>query len=114
MFEFSVGTWFFEDNDEFLGVTREQKPITAFDVSLIREIDPGFWLSFDGTYYIGGRTIVDDTKNFDFQRNSRLGLSISYPFKRRHIFKASYTNGLTTESGGDFDSIGLTYIYVIK
>jgi hypothetical protein len=113
LLELAIGTWLFEDNDEFLGTTREQKPITAFDVSLIHEIGDGFWASLDGTYYAGGRTRVDGTRNFDFQRNSRLGFSVAYPYRRRHIFKASYTNGLTTESGGDFDSIGLTYVYVL-
>lgn len=113
LLEMSVGSWFFEDNDEFIGSKREQKPITAFDVSIIHEFGQGIWGSIDGTYYIGGRTTVDGTRKFDFQRNSRIGLSLAYPFKRRHILKASYTNGLTTESGGDFDSIGLTYVYVL-
>ena len=44
LLELAIGTWLFEDNDEFLGTTREQKPITAFDVSLIHEIGDGFWL----------------------------------------------------------------------
>jgi hypothetical protein len=114
LLELAIGTWLFEDNDEFLGTTREQKPITAFDVSLIHEIGDGFWASLDGTYYAGGRTRVDGTRNFDFQRNTRVGFSVAYPYKRRHIFRAAYTNGLTTESGGDFDSIGLTYVYVLQ
>lgn len=109
--EASVGTWFFEDNDEFIGVTREQDPITAFDLSMVRRIRPGFWISLDGTYYAGGRTTVDETLKADFQRNVRLGFALAYPFKQRHGLKFSYTSGVSTRSGGDFDSVGVTYVY---
>ena len=112
--ETAVGTWFFTDNDEFLGTTREQEPITALDLSLIRRFRPGFWASIDANYYIGGRTIVDGDRSADFQRNSRLGVSLAVPFALRHALKLSYTTGLATEAGGDFDSLGVTYIYRLQ
>ena len=109
--EVSAGTWFFEDNDEFVGSTREQDPITAFETSLIRRIRPGLWASLDANYYIGGETTIDGTDRSDFQRNSRIGFSFAYPFKGAHAIKLTYSNGLETESGGDYDSFGLTYVY---
>ena len=112
--ELSAGSWFFQDNDEFLGTTRKQKPITAFDASLIRRVRAGFWVSLDGNYYIGGRTTVDGVGSADYQRNSRLGLSVAYPVRRRHVLKASYSSGIATESGGDYDSMSLTYIYLMR
>jgi len=114
LMEFAFGAWFFEDNDEFLGETREQTPIGAFDFSLIRRFSPGFWASLDLNYYVGGRTTISGTQSADFQRNSRVGVTLVYPLKRRHAIKASFSNGVVTESGGDFQTIALSYVYVIN
>ena len=112
--ELSAGTWFFQDNKDFVAGVRQQKPVTAFDVSLIRRIRPGFWASLDGTFYAGGRTTVDNTINLDRQQNSRLGFSVAYPFTNRHLWKFSYTNDLTTEFGGDYNTVSLSYAYRVR
>ncbi len=112
--EMAAGVWFFQDNDEFLGVTREQEPITALDLNLIKRFRPGFWGSIDGNYYLGGRTTVDGDKRADLQRNSRAGFSLAYPFAKRHAVKASFSTGVVTESGGDYNSILLNYFYRIQ
>ena len=109
--ELAVGVWFFEDNDEFLGTTREQQPITAVDAHLVRRFRPGFWASIDVNYYFGGRTTVGGTKRADFQRNSRLGATLVIPVKNRHAVKVSYSGGVVTESGGNYDTLILNYIY---
>jgi len=114
LMELTVGTWFFEDNDEFLGETREQDPITALNVSIIRRFRPGIWGSLDLNYYLGGRTTIGETINEDFQRNSRIGFTVVHPIKGRHALKWSFSNGVVTESGGDFQTISLSYIYVIS
>jgi hypothetical protein len=112
--EMAAGVWIFEDNDEFVGSTREQEPIVALDLSLVKRVRPGFWASLDANYYLGGRTTVDGDKGADFQRNSRLGVSVAYPFARRHAIKASLNAGVVTESGGDYNTIILTYLYRIE
>ena len=109
--EMGAGVWFFEDNDEFLGMTREQEPLTAVDVSMVRRIKPGFWASIDANYYFGGRTTVDDVRGADFQRNSRLGFSVGYPIKPRHSIKLGFSSGVVTESGGKYNTSILTYVY---
>ena len=114
LMELAIGTWIFEDNDEFLGETREQEPIGAIDFSLIRRFRPGFWASLNLNYYLGGRTIISGSESADFQRNSRAGVTMVYPFKRRHAIKASFSNGVVTESGGDFQTIALSYVYVMN
>jgi hypothetical protein len=111
--ELTVGAWFFEDNDEFLGVTREQKPITALNVSFIRSFQPTFWVSLDLNYYLGGRTTIGGTKSANFQRNSRVGFTIVHSIKGRHAIKGSFSNGVITESGGDYQIISISYIYAI-
>lgn len=111
VFELSAGTWFFQDNEDFVGGNRKQRPITFIDANLIRRIRPGFWASLDGTYYVGGRSTVDDTLRTDFQRNGRIGFSLAFPFMQRHVLKFSVNNEVTTEFGGDYNSLGLSYIY---
>lgn len=112
--ELSAGTWFFQDNEDFVSGLREQKPVTAFDVSLIRRIRPGFWASLDGTYYVGGRTTVDNTVNVDYLKNSRVGFSLSYPIANRHLLKLSLSNDIRTEYGGDYSTASLSYAYRIR
>jgi hypothetical protein len=113
LLEMSAGAWFFEDNDEFLGMRREQDPIGALNVHLVRRFSPGFWASLNLNYYVGGHTTIGDTRNADLQRNSRAGLSLAYPFGRRHALKLGFSDGVVTESGGDFRTITLNYVYII-
>ncbi len=112
--EMAAGVWFFEDNDEFRGTTREQEPLTALDLSLVKRFTPGFWASLDANYYFGGRTVVGGDRRADFQRNSRLGVSVAYPFRRRHALKASLSGGVVTETGGDYNTFVLNYIYRLR
>ena len=114
LLEMSAGAWFFEDNDEFLGETRKQDPIGALNIHLVRRFQPGFWASLDLNYYLGGHTTVGAERRADLQRNSRLGLSVAYPFKRKHAIKLGISEGVVTESGGDFRTINLNYVYRIR
>jgi len=113
MLEMSLGIWWFQDNDQFLGMTREQDPIGGLNISLVRGFGGTLWASLDANYYVGGRTTVGADRNADLQRNSRLGITIFYPLKGRHALKANISEGVVTESGGDFRMIGLTYLYAI-
>ena len=114
LLEMSAGAWFFQDNDEFLGETRKQDPIGALNIHLVRRFSPGFWGSLDLNYYVGGHTTVGAERRADLQRNSRLGLSVAYPFRRRHAFKLGISEGVVTQSGGDFRSITFNYVYRIR
>jgi hypothetical protein len=108
--EFELGAWYIWDNEEFLGTTREQAPIVAFESHLVRRIKPAFWVSLDLNHYAGGRTTVGGLSQADLQRNTRFGATIAYPFAKRQLIKASYATGVVTESGGDFDMVLLTYL----
>ncbi len=108
--ELELGAWYIGDNDEFLGTTREQAPIVAFESHLIRRIKPGFWVSLDLNHYAGGRTTVDGDSRADLQRNTRVGAAVAYPFAGRHLIKVGYSTGAVTASGGDFDQLLLAYL----
>jgi len=112
MLEFELGAWFFTDNDEFLGVTREQDPILSSQFHLVKLLRPGFWASLDVNYYHGGRSTVAQVLKADLQRNSRFGGTLLFPFKRQHAIRGSYSTGMVTESGNDYEKFTLSYQYV--
>lgn len=111
LFEIEVGAWFFGDNDDFLGETREQEPIISTEIHLIKRIRPGFWASLDANYYTGGETTIGDEFRDDLQRNSRGGFTLVFPVKGHHGLRAGFSTGLATRSGGDFDMYSLTWLY---
>ena len=109
LLEFELGAWFFGDNDDFLGVTREQRPIVATEVHLVRRFRPGFWATLDLNFYRGGRSTIGGELAGDLQRNSRVGGTVVFPFGGRHAIKAAYSTGMVTNSGGDFETFLLSY-----
>lgn len=109
--EAEVGAWFFSDNDNFVGQTRQQDPILSTEFHLVKRIAPGFWASLDANFYVGGRTQVDGIRNADLQRNSRAGVTVVLPVKGRHALRGSFSTGIATESGGDFEIFNLSYLY---
>ena len=112
LFEFEVGGWFFGDNNDFLGETREQKPILSTEFHLIKRIRPGFWASLDANFYVGGRTRVGDTYSDNLQRNSRIGTTVVVPIKRGHALRGSFSAGAVTKTGGDFNMYSLSYVRI--
>lgn len=113
--ELDLGLWLIGDNDEFLGgSTRRQDPIVSTQAHLVKRIRPGFWASLDINYYIGGRSQVGDELRADLQRNSRLGGTLAFPFRRRNALKVGYSTGVVTESGADYEMILLSYSRLLR
>ncbi|MGD8328464.1 MAG: transporter [Acidobacteriota bacterium] len=112
LLELDIGGWFFSDNDEFLGTTREQSPILSTEVHLVKRIRPGFWVAFDANFYAGGRSTVGGEPRGDLYRNSRMGATLTFPFRRRHAIRGSFSFGVVTKSGGDFRNVAIGYLYI--
>jgi Putative MetA-pathway of phenol degradation len=107
-----AGVWLFTENTEFFGDTRRrQEPIASLQGHLSYTLRPRLWLAFDATYYTGGRTTVDDTRNADLQSNSRVGLTLSVPVTQQQSLKFSWTKGATTRVGADFITYGIAWQY---
>jgi hypothetical protein len=104
LLELELGAWFFSDNEEFLGTTREQDPVYAIEGHLVRRFSPGFWGSVDFNYYRGGQSVIGGNDQGDLQRNSKIGGTLVIPFARRYAVKLGYSTGVVTRSGGDFDT----------
>jgi hypothetical protein len=109
--EADVGVWLFGDNDDFLGATRKQDPVFSAEIHLVKELQSGVWVSLDANYYRGGETSVGPVTDENLQRNARFGATMLYPIARGHAIRASYSTGVVTKSGGDFEIFSLSYLY---
>jgi hypothetical protein len=108
--ELYAGTWLFTVNDDFFGGSRrEQSPLLAVQSHFSYTFRPRLWLAGDATFYTGGRTTVDGVEKADLQRNTRLGLTLAVPIKRRSALKASWSRGVVTRVGGDFQTFAVGY-----
>jgi len=101
--ETSLGAWFFEDNDDFIGMTKEQEPLMIWQGHLIHRFRPGLWASLDMNYYQGGRSTIGDRRLDDLQRDSKIGATLVFPFKRGHAIKLGYSIGSINDSDEDFN-----------
>ena len=111
LLEFEIGAWFYGDNDNFLGNTREQKPILSSEFHLIKRFRPGLWASLDANFYQGGQTNIGNFEQSNLQRNSRFGATMVIPFASGHAIRGSYSTGVVTKSGGNFKMLSLSYLY---
>jgi len=111
--ELYAGGWFFTDNNDFFGGShRHQNPLATFQTHVSYVFRSRLWLAADATFYTGGRTTVDGVEKADFQRNTRLGLTLSLPVKRRSGVKVSWARGVVTRVGGDFTSLAVAYQFL--
>ncbi len=113
VFEAYAGAWLFTDNPDFFGGSvREQGALGTFQAHASYTFRPRLWLAADATYYTGGRTTIGGTLRNDFQKNSRVGLTLAVPVGRRHSVKLSWATGATTRIGGDFQTLAVAWQYL--
>ena len=84
--------------------------IFATEIHLVKRFRPGFWAALDLNFFTGGQSTIGGEVRADLQRNSRIGVTLVYPFGRRHAIKAAYSTGVVTASGGDFQQFLLGYL----
>ncbi|HEU4429159.1 MAG TPA: transporter [Myxococcota bacterium] len=107
--ELSAGVTIFEDNEDFVGATREQDPLYALQSHLVYSFRRSLWVALDGTYYLGGRTELDGVPNDDRQSSSRVGLTFSAPLSSRMSLKLYGSTAVSTRVGGSWDAVGITW-----
>jgi hypothetical protein len=111
VFELDLAGTFYEDNDDFLGSTREQDPIYSVQGHVIYGFKSGVWIALDSTHYTGGRTTVDGVEGDDLKENTRAGLTLAFPINRRNSIKLYASSGVSTRTGTDFDVAGIGWQY---
>jgi hypothetical protein len=110
--EAAAGVTFFTDNDQFLGANvRSQEPLYGVQAHVIYNFRPSLWAALDGTYYRGGRTLVNGEPNNDLQENARWGVTLAQALGRNHSIKLYFNSGVTARTGTNFNTIGVAWQY---
>jgi hypothetical protein len=105
------------DSDRLLNLGTNRwslKPAIGMIVPLQKmwlfEIEVGAWLFGDNDDFLGETRVGSEFRD-DLQRNSRAGLTLVFPVSRRHAIRTSFSTGISTRSGGDFEIYSLSYAY---
>jgi hypothetical protein len=115
-----AGVWFFTANPEFWsrnsffpGVrSQTQEPVGSTEFHLSYDIKQRLWASLDGNFWFGGRTTVNGIQNVNtYQKNSRIGATVSVPVNRHQSIKISYNNGAYVLYGGNYQSVSVAWQY---
>lgn len=114
LLEFSASAWFFGSDNEYLTGKREQEPIYAAQMNLIKRLRPGFWVSLDFSAFQGGQQTIEESRLDDEQRNMKIGGTIVMPFLSRHAIKFGFAHGAVTRHGNDFNQFLLSYNVLIN
>lgn len=110
--EMMAGVWIFTDNTNFAGgQTRTQNPIGSGQLHLTYVFRRTLWLAGDANFYTGGRTTVGGVRKLDLQKNSRVGMTLSWGLTPNHSLRASVSRGAITNIGADFNSVAVGYNY---
>jgi hypothetical protein len=107
------GVWFFTSNPAYYPgtSTRTQKAVGAIETHLSYTLKPRLWASLDGNFWTGGRSTVNGSLKNDYQRNSRVGATVSVPLDRHQSLKFSYNSGAYVSIGGDYKNISAAWQY---
>jgi hypothetical protein len=115
-----TGVWLFTANHDywsrnsFYPGTRSltQKPIVAFESHLSYDFKPGYWVSLDGNFWVGGATTVAGVENsLTQQQNSRLGATGAVRMSRHQSLKLGYSNGTYIRFGGNYQNVSVAWQY---
>ena len=110
IFDVAAGVWFFTANtDGFGGTTMRQDPVSSVQGHVSYNFPGGVWLALDGNYFRGGESSIDGEDTGDLQENSRIGLTLSIPLRKRQSLKLQAQTGAFTRLGADFDVATVTY-----
>jgi hypothetical protein len=107
-----AGVWLFGDNTEYAGTsTVSQDPLWTFQAHLIHLFGRRAWVALDGTFVTGGTTSLDGVTQNTFQSNSRFGATGAWFPGGGHALKGSFSTGVFTRFGGEFDVFAVSYQY---
>jgi len=112
--EGAAGVWLYTANKNFYGgKIRTQIPLGSLQGHFLRILPHRIWVAFDGTFFTGGRSYINDAEKADYQGNSRLGATFGMVITRRQSLKISYFEGVTSRIGTDIRTLGIAYTYIV-
>jgi hypothetical protein len=83
-------------------------------ISEIVRFGGGRWASLEANFFRGGRSTIDGERRDDEQRNSNVGASVLFPLGKRQSLRLAINTALVTRSGGDYQTVLLNYIRLLK
>src|SRR6201982_235089 len=112
--------WFFTMNHDFFSRnqfspgtnTQKQSPTFAFEGHLSYDVKPRLWASFDGNFWVGGRSTLNGVENpRTLQQNSRICGTLSTPVSKRQSLKFSYNRGAYIRYSGNLNNLAVGWQY---
>ena len=102
-----AGVWFFTADKSFYPGSsfRSQEAMGAFQAHISYNITLRFWVAYNATYYVGGKSSVDGIYNDDRQNNTRIGLTAVTPVGKRNSVKLSVSTGAVVRVGQNFTTV---------
>jgi len=108
-----TGVWFYTENKEYLvDKTLKQEPVVSLQLHASYYFKNQMWIGFNGNWFNGGSTLVDDVPTGDLKDNYRIGATWSVPFAKKHSLKLQFHVGAFTNTGYDYNIISLGYQYM--
>jgi hypothetical protein len=110
-----AGAWLFTTNRRYYpgNLGKEQDPVVGLQGHVGYTFPSRTWAALDATWFSGGQTRVEGTDNPDRQDNTRLGGTVSIPVARMQSVKLTYSTGVFTRRGQDFDTFNATWQLVM-
>jgi hypothetical protein len=114
------GAWLYTANPEFFSrnqynrtvSAQTQDPVGAFEGHLSYDVRLRLWASFDGNFWFGGKTSLNNIENPATElRSSRIGGTVSIPVSKHQSIKLSYSNGAYIKYGGNFQNVSVAWQY---
>ena len=111
----SAGVWLFSDNRSYYPAhaVKRQGAVVTLQGHASYSLPRRSWLAVNATWFTGGETRVDGVPNPDFQRNTRVGATVSIPIAGQQSLKLSYSSGTTTRRGSAFNTFNATWQLVM-
>jgi hypothetical protein len=107
------GVWFTTVNNKYLETaTLKQDPIFSLSWHISYVFTSGIWLAANGVHVHGGNVSVNGVYADSFQKNWRLGATVSVPLAVQHSVKLLFHTGVATRIGADFDILTIAYQYI--
>jgi len=98
------GVWLFTTNNSFYpgSSSRSQEALGSFQAHISYNITPRFWVAYNTTWYIGGKSSIDGLYYDDWQNNTRIGLTAVMPVGKSNSIKLAASTGAVVRVGQDF------------
>jgi hypothetical protein len=110
--DMTFGAAFVTENDEFYdGKTVTQDPLYSTQLNVSYDFGKGFWAAIGTTYYFGGQSTIDSVEKDNELGNTRVGLTVAFPFNRHYSLKLNVSTGISTRTGTNFDTYGMALQY---